>query len=288
MGRYGLAFAMAGWALVGCSKGVENSKQQGPGLGDEATGGSAGQSGDSAGEDPTAGPDDTTSGGNQTSGQGATSSGESDEGGPGDTGGPGDDSTGDEQPPESCNNGVIDPGEDCDGDLLNGHTCSTQGFATGDLGCNLACAFDTTGCFATCGEPAPPTVGPCPAQCDSCSGGTCHIACGGAAASCVNMDLNCPAGYSCEVVCTGTQTCVALRMQCPPDHDCTLICNGIQACSSAELDCEDGNCQMVCNDDPASCSSAEMICGAESCTASCDGASTPQVTCGPTCDCSPC
>lgn len=55
-----------------------------------------------------------------------------------------------------CGNGVLDPGEICDGAELDGETCQSQGFAGGGtLGCNSACnGYDTAGCSAldTCGN----------------------------------------------------------------------------------------------------------------------------------------
>lgn len=51
----------------------------------------------------------------------------------------------------ACGNGVIDPGEACDGFDLNFETCAsvTMGaFPNGTLLCSQACTFDTTFCFA--------------------------------------------------------------------------------------------------------------------------------------------
>jgi cysteine-rich repeat protein len=47
-----------------------------------------------------------------------------------------------------CGDGVIDAGEGevCEGPMLQGATCVSQGFATGALACDANCAFDTTGC----------------------------------------------------------------------------------------------------------------------------------------------
>ncbi len=49
---------------------------------------------------------------------------------------------------ETCGNGVIDAGEDCDLGTLNGATCASEGFAGGVLACADGCVFDTGGCFA--------------------------------------------------------------------------------------------------------------------------------------------
>jgi hypothetical protein len=60
-----------------------------------------------------------------------------------------------------CGNEVLDPGEECDGDLLGDQTCETLGFAGGDLQCypayadelndSRSCRFNTTACLA-CGH----------------------------------------------------------------------------------------------------------------------------------------
>ncbi len=47
---------------------------------------------------------------------------------------------------ELCGNTVINAGEDCDTNNLNGETCQSQGFDTGELACTSGCAFDTSGC----------------------------------------------------------------------------------------------------------------------------------------------
>ncbi len=45
-----------------------------------------------------------------------------------------------------CGNNVIEGTEQCDGTNLNGKTCITQGFTSGDLSCTDSCLFDTSGC----------------------------------------------------------------------------------------------------------------------------------------------
>ena len=53
-----------------------------------------------------------------------------------------------------CANGVIDPGEACDGTELAGEDCISQGFDSGELACAADCAsFDASGCaLVTCGD----------------------------------------------------------------------------------------------------------------------------------------
>ncbi len=45
-----------------------------------------------------------------------------------------------------CGNGVIDAGEDCEGDDLGGMACTDVGYDGGTLGCNAACLFDVFNC----------------------------------------------------------------------------------------------------------------------------------------------
>ncbi|MBU0977163.1 MAG: hypothetical protein KKD18_01995 [Nanoarchaeota archaeon] len=51
-----------------------------------------------------------------------------------------------------CGDGVADPGEDCDDDDLNGQTCQTLGYDSGDLSCNPDCTFNTGQCQQGSGE----------------------------------------------------------------------------------------------------------------------------------------
>lgn len=47
-----------------------------------------------------------------------------------------------------CGDGIINEtaGEVCDGAMLSGETCESQGFTVGELACNGGCTYDTTAC----------------------------------------------------------------------------------------------------------------------------------------------
>lgn len=48
-----------------------------------------------------------------------------------------------------CGNGVIESDEQCDGTSLNGATCISRGYVSGDLSCRPSCEFNTTNCSMT-------------------------------------------------------------------------------------------------------------------------------------------
>ena len=50
-------------------------------------------------------------------------------------------------PLPSCGDGMLNGGEQCDGNQLGGASCVTQGFDLGDLGCTAACTYDETACM---------------------------------------------------------------------------------------------------------------------------------------------
>jgi len=50
---------------------------------------------------------------------------------------------------DPCGNGVVDPGEDCDGTLDVAQTCRARGFDSGSLSCGADCRFETSACSGT-------------------------------------------------------------------------------------------------------------------------------------------
>jgi cysteine-rich repeat protein len=104
------------------------------------SGGTAGENG--AGGDPDAGPD-----GMHEDASGGTDNGDADSGTTGGTGG--------EPEPDAgtCGNGVVEPGEGCEGNDLAGKTCRTYGYDEGTPRC-VSCAIDIRGCSGSeqCGN----------------------------------------------------------------------------------------------------------------------------------------
>ena len=48
-----------------------------------------------------------------------------------------------------CGNDVIETGEDCEGQDLDGRTCQSLGLGGGVLLCSASCEYDPTRCFST-------------------------------------------------------------------------------------------------------------------------------------------
>jgi hypothetical protein len=141
---------------------------------------------------------------------------------------------------------VAEPGEQCDGTDLGGHTCVSEGFVGGTLGCDASCNLVTTGC-TKCGNGV---VDP-GEQCDgtnlggqTCvtqgfSGGT--LSCD---ASCKLVTTGCAKcgngvidpGEQCDGTNLGGQTCVTQgfsggTLSC--SSTCMLVTSG---CTSASCD----------------------------------------------------
>ena len=59
-----------------------------------------------------------------------------------------------------CGNGVVDIGEQCDGDDLNGFSCTDLGYDGGDLACDpVTCTYDASGCTTDGGGTGGGTTG---------------------------------------------------------------------------------------------------------------------------------
>lgn len=46
-----------------------------------------------------------------------------------------------------CGDGIVEGGEECERENLNGKTCENLGYGEGSLTCDIACSFDISGCL---------------------------------------------------------------------------------------------------------------------------------------------
>jgi hypothetical protein len=194
---------------------------------------------------------------------------------------------------ESCGNGELDPGEQCDGAALSGN-CTSVGFLGGTIECAADCTFDTSGCTsAACGDGMLQ------------DGETCD--CGMMGAACTPAQL-------------GNQTCMNLPAPSGGNYSggtlgcnvasCTFNETGCFACGNGVLDmgeqCDGANlagatcstqgfdagtlaCSATCMFNTGSC--VDWVCGNLSCEPNEDSCSCPADcpddpnTCGVPCQC---
>jgi len=150
MVRHTLMLGVVLALMWGCKEDVDEpdfggGSSSGQPLPDVGDGGDDGQ--DDGSDDGGDGSDDGGSSGSD--GGGTTSDGGSSSGTGGSTssGGTSASSASSSGGDPECGNGVIDPGEQCDGTNLNGFDCTNLGYTGGTLACDpVTCTFDTSLC----------------------------------------------------------------------------------------------------------------------------------------------
>ncbi|MCL2822918.1 MAG: hypothetical protein FWD57_02910 [Polyangiaceae bacterium] len=122
------------------------------------------------------------------------------------------------KPPPDCGNGVINDGEECDGEKFGTATCITKGFKAGNLICTAECKIDTSGC-TNCGNGIAEGAEECDGtdlksqtcESKSFSGGSlsCKSDCtlNTSACSVCGNDIVEP-GEACDGTKVGTETCI--------------------------------------------------------------------------------
>jgi hypothetical protein len=225
-------FAVGLLLSYGCAEG---DSLTGGGSTNDGAGSQGGDSGD-GGAGTTSSSSSSTSSSTTGSSSSSSSSSSSTGGGGGGTGGG-----------DACGNGAVDTGEDCDGQNLDGATCTTigQGFVGGSLSCAADCTFDVTACTAppTCGNGAIEGN----EECDGAS-------LGGATCTSLGHDA-------------GTLTCAAnCSFNEAPCTDCgDGVREGAEVCDGANLNGQ-------------TCQSQGFTGGTLACNASCSGYNTAGCT----------
>lgn len=84
----------------------------------------------------------------------------------------------------------------------------------------------------------------CPAQCTSCDRAeqSCVVDCDSAPELCQRA-ITCPAGWSCDIRCTGNDSCSAV--DCNAAAACEITCDGNDSCS--QIACGTARCDITCN-----------------------------------------
>lgn len=144
--------------------------------------------------------------------------------------------------PETCGDGVVDPGEGCDGDDLGGASCETLGAVGGTLACTAQCTFDEAGCdfIGPCGDGLVDTGEEC--DLDNLAGQTCETL-----------------GYDGGTLACSS-SCQLEAGRCTLDSCGDGVIEGIEECDDANLDPGDGcgaNCAVEdgfdCTGEPSVC-----------------------------------
>jgi choice-of-anchor B domain-containing protein len=191
----------------------------------------------------------------------------------------------------TCGNGVVDPGEECDGSDFGGLSCSDFACSGGTLSCD-SCTIDPsacTGCPTVCGDGTcdlGEDCNACPADCPSfpisgaaCGNGLCEA---GDGEDCVSCPQDCngvqkgkPANRFCcgfggtNPVGCGSASCTSGGFSCTetPVGGGGSTCCGDLSCEAPE---DSFNCPLDCGAPPqcgdASCDAGEDEC---SCAADC-------------------
>ena len=116
-----------------------------------------------------------------------------------------------------CGDGRITGAEQCDGSLLQGATCLTEGFYNPDgLACGSDCKYDTSSCVGKCGD----GIKNGPELCDGSDLGT---------ATCFDVGYYAAPGLKCKADCTFDSS------SCTGGHCGDGIINGLEECDGTAM-----------------------------------------------------
>jgi len=141
-----------------------------------------------------------------------------------------------------CGSGVIDAGEECDGNNLGGLSCSSLGYDAGNLACSTSCTLDDSACTA-CGD----GVRQGGEECDGADLGGADCSdrvCAGESPTC---SASCTIDYA---ACSGCPVCDNDGV-CETEEDCEGCPNDCISGSGAT--CGNGVCESADGEDCANC-----------------------------------
>ncbi len=91
---------------------------------------------------------------------------------------------------------------------------------------------------------------------------------------------------TCTITCNEEAPCLAIDLVCPQGWPCVVLCDGQDACPESTVHCSDGPCELQCSE-ADSCDGVVMMCGVQACNAWCseDDAGVEAIACGSSCHC---
>ncbi|MBU1244392.1 SUMF1/EgtB/PvdO family nonheme iron enzyme [Myxococcota bacterium] len=151
---------------------------------------------------------------------------------------------------DHCGDGILDPGEDCDGTELAGQSCGSLGHynTVGLLGCRSDCSFDLSDCGGSCGDGVIQVAFAEECDMDSLAGATCESR--GFVGGVLGCTQSCSYDTSlCESRCGNgvldtSEPCDGFELR---NMDCLdLGYSGGQLNCSAVCSFDESECQNVC------------------------------------------
>ncbi len=167
-----------------------------------------------------------------------------------------------------CGNGVLDTGEECDGDDLGDVTCDSIGHDGGVVSCLSVCILDFDGCTCGSNQRCIGSLGCCNGSCIDIQTDTNN--CGGCGSQC--------SAYTSNACVDGTCACGS-GTECQGGRRCCT--NGCKDTSSDVYNC--GSCGNACGVG-LTCSGGQCFCGSTPCVfgESCCGDYCANLTTDPT------
>lgn len=201
-----------------------------------------------------------------------------------------------------CGNGLVEAGEDCDGENLSGASCISQLLTPGSIACSSNCTFDLRGCELTnCGDGIIDTGEDCDGAdldgIDCVSKGydrgmlRCDDQCAFDTSQCANDTCQCASGVCCDgcffrtssTACNQTSEGRCSGSQCGADietRNATTYCSGqSSSCDgdvvtspwSVEQNCSSGQICVNSGASSASCQTCSQTCSSGVCVTCVNG-----------------
>ena len=172
-----------------------------------------------------------------------------------------------------CGDGVVDPGEACDGSQLNGNSCVKLGHDSGQLSCRADCTLDTSSCKTSSGGRS--FGQKCGGQFGSCKTGLMCVLFNEAGKKEGYCTQECSSSTPCPSSPTGAQC--AFKLSSSGKTICGFLCSTAAPACPTGLSCsysKQGGYHYCTTDPPAKCGNSKRELAEQ-----CDGKDLNGATC---------